>query len=178
MEKYINGVLVKLIKGDITDIETIAIVNPANTSLLLGGGVAGRIREKGGYKIQKECDELKYCPLGEAVITSGGNLKAKYVIHAVGPRYNIDPEPEKYLAMAVFNALKRAKEKKITSIAMPAISTGIFGYPLEEASEIIIKAILDFIKKDNGVLQNIIICLYSEKDLNVFEETFKKLVGQ
>jgi len=112
--KIYNGVLVKLIKGDITDIETIAIVNPANTSLLLGGGVAGRIREKGGYKIQKECDELKYCPLGEAVITSGGNLKAKYVIHAVGPRYNIDPEPEKIFSYgSILMSIKnRTKDEK------------------------------------------------------------------
>ena len=110
-------------------------------------------------------------------MTRGGDLKAKHVIHAVGPRYNIDPDPEKYLGMAVCNSLKLAEEKKLSSIALPAISTGIFGYPLRDASEIIIKATLDFINKDAMCLQEITICLYSEKDLNIFEETFKKLVG-
>lgn len=178
MERVINGVLVQLVKGDITELSVDAIVNPANSDLVLGGGVAGRIREKGGDMIQKECDEIHNCPLGQAVVTSGGNLKAKYVIHAVGPRYHIDPEPEKYLAMAVCNSLKRAEEKKLSSIALPAISTGIFGYPLEEASKIIISAVLDFIKNGTRSLEVIKICLYTEKDYNIFEETFKKIVDQ
>lgn len=178
MEKVINGISMRLIKEDITELVVDAIVNPANRDLVLGGGVAGRIREKGGSIIQKECDELRNCSLGRAVITTGGNLKAKYVIHAVGPRYNIDPEPEKHLAMAIYNSLKIAEEKKLSSMALPAISTGIFGYPIDEASKIIVKTILDFIYKDAMSLRDITLCLYSANDLKIFEEAFIEQINQ
>lgn len=161
-------VTVSYIKGDITELLTDAIVNPANSALKLGGGVAGAIARKGGEEIQKECDKIGYCPVGQAVITSGGNLKAKYVIHAVGPRYGIDNPSDKLLYDAVFNSLKVAEENKLSSIALPAISTGIFGYPKREAAEIITKAIHDFIETGPKYLRDIVLCLFDDEDYNIF----------
>ncbi|MGE4498003.1 MAG: macro domain-containing protein [Deferribacterales bacterium] len=165
----VNGVTLGLIKGDITESDTDAIVNAANTNLKLGSGVAGAIRVKGGESIQKECDAIGYCPLGSAVITGGGNLKAKYVVHAAGPRYGIDPAPEKNLYGAVFTSLMTAEAKGLSSIALPAVSMGINGFPEDEAAEIIIKAITDFAENAPENLKKIVICLFSDKDLSVFE---------
>lgn len=176
MEKELGYSIIKLIQGDITDLEVDCVVNPANSSLVLGSGVAGSIREKGGSEIQKECNEIGGCPLGEAVITGGGKLKAKYVIHAVGPRYNIDPEPAKYLYAAVSNSLKLADNKQLKSIALPAISTGTFGYPVKSAAEIILKAIVDFANSGGSCLKKITVCLFSKNDLSIFEEVFQKLI--
>jgi O-acetyl-ADP-ribose deacetylase (regulator of RNase III) len=175
MEVKIGEVLIKLVKGDITDLDVDAIVNPANSALQLGGGVAGRIRQVGGEIIQEECNKLGKCPLGEAVVTSGGKLKAKYVIHAVGPRFNIDKEAQKYLSMAVKNSIKRAEEKKLTSLAIPAISTGIFGYPVDEAAHVILNTILEC-AKNLKYLKYIVVCLYTNNDLKIFSEALKKLL--
>jgi len=112
MKVRINKSYLELVKGDITDLEVDAIVNAANSSLKLGGGVAGAIRSKGGRIIQDECDKIGYCPVGEARITSGGSLKAKYVIHAVGPVYGAGEEDEK-LRNATLNSLKLAEQYKL-----------------------------------------------------------------
>lgn len=163
-----SKVTVSYLKGDITELFTDAIVNPANSSLKLGGGVAGAIAKKGGKQIQDECDKIGHCPVGEAVITSGGNLKAKYVIHTVGPRYKIDNPSDKLLYNAVFNALKLAENNRLKSIALPAISTGIFGYPKKEAAEIITRAIRDFINTNPQYLEDIILCLFDDEDYKIF----------
>jgi O-acetyl-ADP-ribose deacetylase (regulator of RNase III) len=163
-----NKTAVTFLKGDITELTTDAIVNPANSMLKLGGGVAGAIARKGGPSIQDECNKIGYCPVGGAVITTGGNLKAKYVIHAVGPRYNIDKPSDQLLYDAVKSALKLAEENKLTSIALPAISTGIFGYPKEEAARIIIKAIYDFVDSCPLYLKDIMVCLFDEEDHRLF----------
>ncbi|BAI81008.1 appr-1-p processing domain protein [Deferribacter desulfuricans SSM1] len=176
MEKIINNTSVKIKQGDITKEKVDAIVNAANSHLKMGGGVAGAIRRAGGEEIQKECDKIGYCPLGDAVAINAGKLDAKYVIHAVGPRYGIDPEPEKNLYNAVYNSLKRAVEKNCNSIALPAISTGIFGYPLDEASEIILRAIIDFCEKDaQNTLEQIVVVLFGDKDFEVFKDKFDKM---
>jgi len=116
--------IIKLVKGDITEMNTVAIVNPANTYLKLGGGVAGAIRKKGGGIIQKECDKIGRVDVGEAVISIGGALKAKYVIHAVGPCMGEGNEDEK-LREATLHSLMLADNYKLDSISFPAISTGI-----------------------------------------------------
>jgi O-acetyl-ADP-ribose deacetylase (regulator of RNase III) len=175
LKMLVNGVTLGLVKGDITETEMDAIVNAENTNLKLGSGVAGAIRTKGGDSIQKECDEIGYCPLGSAVITGGGNLKARYVIHAVGPRYGIDPAPEKNLYGAVFSSLMTAETKGLSSIALPAISMGINGFPEDEAAGIIIKAVSDFAEHSPESLKKVVVCLYSDKDLAVFEKAAKKL---
>ena len=164
-----NNVTVIIKQGDITEEKTEVIVNPANSHLKLGGGVAGAILKKGGFEIQKECDEFGFCPLGEAVITTGGNLPAKYVIHTVGPRYDIDIESEESLYNAVFNSLKLADINKLQSISLPAISTGIFGYPLNEAADVILKAIDDFVESKPEFIKEINLVLFSNKDLEAFK---------
>jgi len=170
----INGTVLEVILRDITKQTTDAIVNPANSQLKLGAGVAGAIALKGGVTIQEECDEIGHCPLGEAVITTGGRLNAKYVIHAVGPRYSVDKEPEKYLKSAVINAIELADNKQLKSIAIPAISAGVFGYPLDAAAEIIITSVLE--KMTSGTnLEKIVLCLYSENDYTVFRNTLDRL---
>ncbi|MEO0143739.1 MAG: macro domain-containing protein [candidate division WOR-3 bacterium] len=167
---------VEIIKGDITEEETDAIVNAANEFLKHGGGVAGAIVRKGGKIIQEESDKIGYCPPGNAVITSGGNLKAKYVIHAVGPiwkggNYNED----EILYNAVKNSLILAHNYNLRSISFPAISTGIFGFPKDRASKIILKAIFDFIKEfeEKTSIKLIRICLFDDETYNIFLKTYE-----
>jgi O-acetyl-ADP-ribose deacetylase (regulator of RNase III) len=128
-EYKINDTDLLLVEGDITDQDTDAIVNPANAMLQLGAGVAGAIREKGGETIQEECDRLGGTYVGGAVMTGGGNLKAKHVIHAVGPRMGEGDEDTK-LRNATMNSLLLAEEHDLKSIAFPAIGTGVFGFRL------------------------------------------------
>src|SRR5689334_20064681 len=126
MQTVINGITVELVKRDITDLALDAIVNPANSHLVLGAGVAGAVARKGGPSIQVECDQIGHCDVGSAVITGGGHLPAKHVIHAVGPRMGEGNEPAK-LASATRSSLALADQQALTSIALPAISTGVFG---------------------------------------------------
>ena len=128
MERSIGDKKISLIQGDLTELGVDAIVNAANAHLVLGGGVAGAIRMKGGPIIQEECDRIGGTHVGGAVITGGGNLKAAFVIHAVGPRYGEGDEDEK-LRRATLGSLMRATEKGLKSIAFPAVSTGIFEFP-------------------------------------------------
>ncbi|MGD9808302.1 MAG: macro domain-containing protein [Deferribacterales bacterium] len=170
----INGTALEVILRDITKQPTDAIVNAANTKLHMGAGVAGAILLKGGKVIQEECDRIGSCPLGGAVITTGGRLLAKYVIHAVGPRYGIDPEPEKYLKSAIIKSIELADEYNLNTIAIPAISTGVFRYPLADAAKVIVGAVLE--KMHSGIgLKKIALCLYSENDYSVFKTTLDKM---
>lgn len=141
----------KIIYGDITDMETDAIVNAANSRLRVGGGVCGAIFKKAGAKeLQKECDNNGYCPTGQAIITSGYKLKAKYIIHAVGPIYQDGKHDEaKLLAEAYHNALLLAKQYNCHSIAFPLISSGIYGFPYNEALEIAKAMINNFLVTNN-----------------------------
>lgn len=169
----IGGKKLKLAKGDITDLEVDAIVNAANDRLKLGGGVAGAILRKGGWEIQEECDRIGYCPVGEAVVTGAGRLKAKYVIHAVGPRYGEGDEDAK-LRSATFNSLKRAEERNIKSIAFPAISTGIFGFPKDRCADIMLRTIIEYLKGDTR-LEEVVMCLYDDETYTIFEDKLKSL---
>lgn len=165
---------VELIVGDITDITADAIVNPANSQLVLGAGVAGAIKHKGGPKIQAECNNLGPIDVGYTVITTGGNLPAKHVIHAVGPTDDMLNKNE-LLAMAVQNSLALAQKYKLQSIALPAISTGVFGFPMIPASQIILKTCISVAKNSPKSLQKIIICLFDQKSKLIFEKTFMDL---
>ncbi|BDC18506.1 ADP-ribose-binding protein [Acidianus sp. HS-5] len=160
-----------LTKGDITEIEADAIVNAANSYLEHGGGVAYAIIKKGGWKIQEESREFvrKHGPLktGEVAATSAGKLKAKYVIHAVGPRYGIEGEDK--LEEAIRNSLKKAEELGIKSIAMPAISTGIYGYPYEVCARKMVKVL-----KQGWKLDKVIVCLYTDDAYNAFRRIFRE----
>lgn len=165
--------MIELIKGDITELNVDAIVNAANSQLQMGGGVAGAIDRKGGASIQQECDAIGHCPVGSAMITGGGLLKAKYVIHAVGPRWGEGDEDAK-LAGAVISSLKLADQKKLKSIALPAISTGIFHFPLEQAARVILSSILLYLDDTKSGLK-VTICLYDERSLNVFRKILNQL---
>jgi len=170
--KMVNNSVIQLIKGDITEMETDAIVNAANAQLILGGGVAGAIRRKGGPTIQDECDKIGGTFVGGAVITIGGNLKARYVIHAVGPRMGEGDEDAK-LKNATINSLKVADENKLRSIAFPAISTGIFGYPLDRCAEIMLSVTIDYLKSETG-LKKVVFCLFDQIAFDIFQETLDK----
>ncbi|MFW9831426.1 MAG: macro domain-containing protein [Candidatus Thorarchaeota archaeon] len=177
MQRVINRVIVELVQGDITDLATDAIVNAANEELQLGGGVAGAIRRRGGPSIQRECDDIGGTPVGSAVITNGGNLKARYVIHAVGPRWGEGSEADK-LAKAVRSTLKIAEKKKLRSIAFPAISTGVFGFPKNLAAQIILSTATEYLKKEETSLRRLIFCLYDPTTFAIFEDTLKGLSAE
>lgn len=174
MEFRVGNAIIQLIKGDITDIDADAIVNAANSSLMGGGGVDGAIHNKGGPKILEECRRIRateWCdglPTGKTVITSGGNLKSKYVIHTVGPvwlgGFHVEAE---LLKQAYRNSLKLAASKGIRSIAFPSISTGAYGYPIEEASRIALKTVKEYLEKDER-LEKVVFVLFSERDLEIY----------
>ena len=175
VELKVNKTILELVQGDITEQSTDAIVNAANATLQLGGGVAGAIKRKGGPKIQEECNKIGGTYVGGAVITTGGNLKAKYVIHAVGPRWGEGNEDEK-LRNATLNSLKLADEKNLKSISFPAISTGIFGFPMKRASEIMLKTTIEYLKGRTG-LEKVVFVLYDKESYNIFNETLKSMTA-
>lgn len=176
MQITISSTTLSLIKGDITLEETDAIVNAANSRLAGGGGVDGAIHRAGGPRIMEECRKIGGCPTGSAVITTGGNLKAKYVIHTVGPIYQDGRYNEaKLLASAYTSSLELAVKNGIKSIAFPSISTGAYGYPISEAAEIALKTIMDFIKPSKG-LSLVRFVLFSDRDFKVYQKTLEKLV--
>jgi len=172
MEIKTNKNILSLVEGDITRQETEAIVNAANKSLRGGGGVDGAIHRAGGPKILEECIKIGHCETGEAVITTGGNLKAKYVIHTVGPIYRDGNhgEPE-LLADAYRNCLKLASSKGIKSIAFPSISTGAYRYPIEDAAEIALKTAVKYLK-ENADIELICFVLFGQKTLEVYEKVY------
>lgn len=183
-KKYFKEYLIEnrkilLIKGDITTIAVDAIVNAANNTLRGGGGVDGAIHSKGGSEILNECIN-KYpdgCPTGDCRITSAGDLPSKFVIHCVGPIYQNknNLKNAELLENCYKSALKIANEKKLVSIAFPSISTGIYGYPIQEASEIAIKTILDYIEKDEISIKQVFIVTFSANDYGVYYSKFEKI---
>ena len=173
MKKTINKSIIELIEGDITEMDTDVIVNTANAALQLGAGVAGAIRRKGGPKIQEECDKIGGTFVGGAVITTGGNLKARYVIHAVGPQMGEGNEDEK-LKNATLNSLKVAEQNKLTSIAFPAISTGIFGFPLDRCAQIMLSAASSFLKKQTSI-EKVVFCLFGKESYDTFRAELTQL---
>ena len=167
-EILVNNSKIKLVQRDITELDADIIVNPANAQLILGGGVAGAIRRKGGPKIQEECNEIGGTFVGGAVITTGGNLKAKYVIHAVGPCIGEGDEDSK-LTNAVLNSLKLMNERGLKTIAFPAISTGNFGYPIDRCAKIMIFVVKKYLAGETQI-KEVIFCLYTNSDFEVFNK--------
>jgi O-acetyl-ADP-ribose deacetylase (regulator of RNase III) len=177
MEVKINTSTLSIVEGDITKEETDAIVNAANSGLRGGGGVDGAIHRAGGPAIMEECRKIGHCPTGQAVITTGGNLKAKYVIHTVGPVYSGGGrnEPE-LLKSAYLESLKLASKKGLKSLSFPAISTGAYGYPVSEAACIALKTAIDYLKKHADINQ-VRFVLFGKPAYDVFAEELKKLSG-
>ena len=171
--RFLNG-RVTVIVGDITKQDTEAIVNAANASLLGGGGVDGAIHRAGGEEILEECRQIRRTrfptglPTGEAVITTGGKLRALYVIHTVGPIYGeYGGKEAELLANCYHNSLTLAVEKNLTSVAFPAISTGVFGYPQNEAAEVASKTIENFLETDRQ-LNEVRLVFFQPHDAEVF----------
>jgi O-acetyl-ADP-ribose deacetylase (regulator of RNase III) len=177
MNVSIHTSMLSLVLGDITTEETDAIVNAANSRLAGGAGVDGAIHKAGGPSIMAECRKLGGCLTGQAVMTSGGNLKAKYVIHTVGPVYQGGAKGEANLLKSAYTeSLKLASAKKLKSIAFPAISTGVYGYPLEEAAHIALSAIVDYLEHQNDI-KVVRFVLFGQKTYDVFAAELKKLSG-
>jgi O-acetyl-ADP-ribose deacetylase (regulator of RNase III) len=173
MEKEILN-RIEIMKGDITTLKVDAIVNAANTSLLGGGGVDGAIHRAAGPGLINECRKIGGCPTGEARITGAHNLPTKYVIHTVGPIYHGKVEDPKLLSSCYLNSLKLAVKHDIASIAFPAISCGIYGYPIKEACKIAIDTTCNFLKQ-NSSLKKIVFILFSVDNYNVYTEYLKRL---
>jgi len=173
MKIKVNKTILELTQGDITDLETDAIVNAANTALTLGGGVAGAIRRKGGPKIQEECNRIGGTHVGGAVITTSGNLKAKYVIHAVGPRHGEEHEDAK-LKDATLNSLILADKNNLKTIAFPAISTGIFGFPKDRCATIMLSTTIAYLEGPTK-LEKVVFCLYDQNTFEIFKRTLQSL---
>ncbi len=168
MRVRIENTELLLVQGDITEQDTDAIVNAANRELILGGGVAGAIRRKGGDQIQRECRRIGGTQVGGAVITGGGRLKARYVIHAVGPRMGEGDEDRK-LGSATLNSLALADSKGLKSIAFPAISTGIFGFPTQECAKVMLEVTCNYLSSHRH-LQRVVFCLFDRAALSIFEK--------
>lgn len=175
MEVRINRSKLELAEGNITAADTKAIVNAANRSLLGGGGVDGAIHRAGGPEILEECRKLGGCETGDAKITTGGNLSAQYVIHTVGPVYHGGEGNEaELLASCYCRSLDVAMENGIKSISFPSISTGAYRYPVEEASHIALKTVIDYLNK-HGEIELIRFILFSKLDYDTYSRTLAML---
>ena len=172
MENRFCNTIFRLVKDDITERNVDAIVNAANSYLRHGGGVAGSIVRKGGDIIQKESDKIGYVPVGSAASTTSGRLHCKSVIHAVGPRMGEGNEDNK-LKNAVRNALKLATEKKFQSVSIPAISSGIFGFPKDKCAKILVNESKNFVKENcDTALRLIEFCIYDDDTYHYFQKEF------
>jgi O-acetyl-ADP-ribose deacetylase len=172
---------IRLIQGDITDQDEDAVVNAANSSLMGGGGVDGAMHRRGGPAILAECKQIRKkewpggLPTGKAVITTGGSLKARHVIHTVGPVWSGGRSGEPVaLAECYSNSLRIAAQNGLRSVAFPSIGTGAYGYPVREASRVALKAVKSYVES-KGVLVEVTFVLYSENDFNTYLEALEEL---
>lgn len=181
VEAIINQAKLSITQGDITQQDTDAIVNAANSSLMGGGGVDGAIHRAGGGAILAECKQIVSrqgrLPTGKAVITAGGNLKARYVIHTVGPIWHggNKGEPE-LLASAYQESLKLAAQNNLASISFPSISTGAYGYPVDSASRIALKTIISFLRQSITSLKEVVFVLFDSHTFNAYSLTLTDLI--
>jgi len=180
---FINNVKISLALGDITRQDSDAIVNAANPSLAGGGGVDGAIHQVGGTEIAKECRQIVakqgMLPRGKAVITTGGNLKAKYVIHTVGPIWSGGKkgEPE-ILASSYLESLKLAAANNLTSISFPSIGTGAYGYPVDEAAKVALRAVVSFLKEKTTSLREVTFVLYDSQTYHTYRSVLEEVAEE
>ncbi len=167
-----NNTTLELVEGDITDLDVEAIVNAANENLVLGGGVAGTIKRRGGPSVQEECRRIGSTGVGTAVITGAGKMKFKHVIHAVGPRMGEGDEDRK-LSAAVRSSLALADRHGLKSVAIPAISTGNFGFPVERCARILLTEVHRYLQGGTK-LQRVIVCLFDEATWKLFARELRR----
>lgn len=178
MKVTINKSTLELVQGDITQQDTDAIVNAANTSLLGGGGVDGAIHRAAGPELLAECRTLGGCATGDAKMTKGYKLKARHVIHTVGPVYRRGSEKvRELLASAYRRSLEVARENGLKSVAFPSISTGAYGYPVEEAASIALSTVIDYLKEHEEI-EHVRFVLFSKSVLDAYEKALQDLTGQ
>lgn len=177
-ETRIGPVLLRLIEADITTVPADAIVNAANEGLRGGGGVDGAIHRAGGPTIMEECRRIGRCPTGQAVVTGAGRLPARYVIHAVGPIWRGGQHGEaQLLASAYTSSLARARELGARSIVFPSLSTGAYGYPLQEAARIALRTVIDQLRTSPGQLECVTFALYGSAALAAYERALAEVLG-
>lgn len=162
--------------ADITSLEVDAIVNAANAALAGGGGVDGAIHRRGGLQIMEACLAIGGCKTGESVVTPAGNLNARWVIHAVAPRYHARPEDAHLLRSAYQSALRHADELKARTVAFPSLGTGAYGYPIEEAAQIALDAVVAHLR-GKTTIESATFALFSDGDLRVYEDTLARLLS-
>lgn len=167
----------EIIQGDITKLEVDAIVNAANSSLSGGGGVDGAIHRSAGPELLAECRTLDGCPTGEARITAGYNLAARHVIHTVGPVYSGKPRDKELLSACYQNSLKLAVDNGVGSIAFPAISCGVYGYPIDDACRIAVDTTCEFLQNDKS-LEKVVFMLFSTDHLKIYQAYIQKLASR
>jgi len=188
MEEQAAGVIInqaklRLIQGDITKQDTEAIVNAANSSLMGGGGVDGAIHRAGGPAILEECKQIVArqgrLPTGKAVMTTGGNLKASYVIHTVGPVWHggNKGEPE-LLASAYHESLKLAADNNLASVSFPSISTGAYGYPVDRASRVAIRAVDAFLRQRATSVREVVLVVFDSQTFTAYSLALREITGQ
>lgn len=177
LSRKVGQAVVEAVQGDITKEEVEAIVNAANEGLRGGGGVDGAIHRAGGPAIMEECRRLKRCPTGQAVITTGGRLPARYVIHTVGPiwRGGESGEPE-LLASCYRESLKLAQAKGLKSIAFPSISTGAYGYPKEAAARVALKTVAEFLTH-HQIIARVRFVVFSQSDLEIYRQVLDEILS-
>jgi O-acetyl-ADP-ribose deacetylase len=180
MDMIVNNRKLSFIQGDITEQNTDAIVNAANSSLMGGGGVDGAIHRAGGPQILEECKCIVArqgrLPTGKAVITTGGKLPAKYVIHTVGPIwYGGTRNEAQLLASAYKESLRIAKENRLKTVAFPSISTGAYGYPVDEAAKVAIKAVTEFLAGESDSLQEVVFVLFDSRTYEAYLRAAQEL---
>jgi O-acetyl-ADP-ribose deacetylase (regulator of RNase III) len=176
----INSVTLALLQGDITEVQADAIVNAANASLAGGGGVDGAIHRAGGPAIMAACRRIGGCPTGSAVATTAGNLKARYVFHAVGPIYQGRSNEEQLLVGAYQSCLNLAEQHKLQSIAFPSLSTGAYRYPVAQAADIALRTVITHVQhaQKPTSLQQVLFVLFDHRTYDVYEQTIQKLLAE
>lgn len=162
----------ELVEGDITELEVDAIVNPANEQLQLGSGVAGAILRRGGDTIQEECDRIGGTAVGTAVLTGAGALKARHVIHAVGPKMG-EGEEDRKLAAAIRSSLAIADRNGLKTIALPAISTGNFGFPMDRCARILLTEVYRYLQGGTK-LERVSVCLFGDEAFDTFKKELRR----
>jgi len=175
----LDNACIVLLRGDITEARVDAVVNAANPTLLGGEGVDGAIHRRGGPRILEECQEIRLrlgteLPIGDAVITTGGDLPARHVIHTVGPRFGVDPNSSDLLAAAYRRSLEVAKENRLPVVAFPSISTGAYGYPTADAAEIALRTVRDCLSGPTPHATEVRFVLFSDRDLRIYAEALSQ----